>query len=213
MRLVVSGGGSSVVSAFVTQWFLGSAILLCAWGQAPVGEAKKLPGQPQAGEAKRVKVTVVVILANKYWHVVDPQLKLIAEEIRKSYPTYLGFTLASMDWKSLAVDEKSNFPLVENTLVQVVIHKPADKTNMVCLAITPPWQKEILYRSICGKFLPVVTRFDTKEYCPPPAVILALALASSRQSTSALAATTLVTQCRSCDRLILAIRVQPCNGK
>ena len=192
-----------MLSAVLTQRFLGLIALLSAFSQAPA----------LAGEAKRVKVTVVVILANEYWDVVHPQLKPIAEEVRKSYPSFRGFTLVSMDSKSLAVDEKTIFPLVENATVQVVIHKPADMANQVELAITPPWQKEIVYRSICGKFLPIVTRYDTKEFCPPPAVLCALGLGMGRQATSPLAATTLLTQCRSCERLILAIRVQPCNGK
>jgi len=192
-----------VLSAVLTQRLFAVVALLSAYSQAPA----------PVGEAKKVKVTVVVILANDYWDLVDPQLKHIAEEIRKSYPSFRGFTLASMDCKSLDVDEKTTFPLVENATVQVIIHKAADKTNKVDLAITCPWQKEILYRSICGKFLPIVTRYDTREFCPPPAVLNALALAQGGQATSPLAVATLLTQCHKSERLILAIRVQPCNGK
>jgi hypothetical protein len=192
-----------VGAVVLTQRLVGLAAVLGTFCQGPA----------PAGEPKKVKVTVVVILANDYWDVIDPRLKAIAEEVQKTEPTLRGFTIASIDTQSLAVNEKVNIPLVENAAIQVVIKKPADPENKICLSITPPWQKEILYRSICGKFLPVITRYDTEPSVPPPDVVRALALVQSRQSSGALAAVNLLMQSRCRQRLILAIRVQPCNGK
>jgi hypothetical protein len=132
-----------------------------------------------AEQPKRVKVTVVTILATPRNNDVDPRLKGIAEEVQKMSPQLTGFRLVSMASKSLAVDEKASFPLVENQVVQVVIRHSADKYNRVSLAVTPPQQGEIVYRSACGKFLPIVTRYQTLPK----------------------------------ERLIVAVRVQPCNGK
>jgi hypothetical protein len=134
---------------------------------------------PAAKEPKRVKVTVVTILASARNNQVDPRLKAIADEVRTTDPQLTGFKLVSMEWKSLEVDEKASFPLVDKQAAQVVIRHPADKHNRVSLAVTPPQQGEFVYRSACGKFLPIVTRYQTGAQ----------------------------------ERLIVAIRVQPCNGK
>ena len=135
--------------------------------------------QEEAPAARRVKVTVVVILASEKSDNVDPDLKCIAAEVRKRNPQLKGFRLRSMTCRSLAVDEASAFPTIKGETAQVVVRQSMDKTRKVELAVTPPCQGEIVYRTVCGKFLPIVTR------------------------------------CRSADheRLILAIRVQPCPGK
>jgi hypothetical protein len=137
-------------------------------------------GASQPGELpKRVKVTVVTILATEKGDEVDKRLKGIAAEVQRLNPQLKGFKLVSMASKSLAVDEMSSFPLVDEQTAQVVIRHCADASNRVSLAVTPPRQGEITYRAACGKFLPIVTRYQTRDN----------------------------------ERLILAVRVQPCNGK
>ena len=136
--------------------------------------------QPETkGEAPKVKVTLVVILASEEAGEIDPRLKQIAEEIQKHHPQFKSFKLKSMASRSLGEKEKANFGLVEMKTVDIVVKQKADKENRVELAVTPPEQGEIVYRSTCGKFLPIVTRHQTKER----------------------------------ERLILAIRVQPCHGE
>jgi hypothetical protein len=129
--------------------------------------------------APRVKVTVVTILAGDRGDDVDPRLKCVADEVRKLNPQLKSFKLVSMASRSLAVDDKAEFPLVDDQVAQVVIRQRADETNKISLAVTPPRQGEIVYRAACGKFLPIVTRYQTREN----------------------------------ERLILAVRVQPCLGK
>jgi hypothetical protein len=173
-----------------------------------------LVGTPASAQPPRkIKVTMVVILASEHSTQIDPRLKCIAEEVRKHDPTLRGFTLASMAWKSLAVNEKASFALVEETTADVVVHCCGDKNNRVCLGVTPPLQGEIVYRTVCGKFLPIVTRYQTRERIPAKEVVRALAgLAAMRPDGLAVAAAVLCS-CRTRDRLILAVRVQPCNGK
>ena len=79
-----------MLSAALNQWFLSLVVGLCPFFQGPA----------PMGEAKKVKVTVVVILANDYWDVVNPQLVHLAEEIRKAHHNLRGFTLYSMATKS-----------------------------------------------------------------------------------------------------------------
>jgi hypothetical protein len=68
---------------------------------------------------------------------------------------------------------------VDNKDVAITIKHGADQEKRVSLAVVPPDQGEIVYRSVCDKFLPIVTRYHTAAN----------------------------------ERLILAIRVQPCKGE
>ena len=130
-------------------------------------------------QEEKVKVTVVVILASEGKEDVDPELKWIAQEVRKRKPNLKCFKVKSIHSRSLAVDEKASFPLVDEKTARVVVKQVTDKENRVGLAVTAPEQGEILYRTVCGKFLPIITRYQTKSK----------------------------------ERLILAVRVQPCPGK
>jgi hypothetical protein len=136
-------------------------------------------GQPPTAPARRVKVTLVVILASEQGNKIEPLVKCIADQVRKRDPQLKSFRVGSMSKKSLAVGETAAFLVMKGESAQVVIRQAADSSNHVELAITPPCQGEIVYRTVCGKFLPIVTRCvnDKKE------------------------------------RLILAVRVQPCHGK
>jgi hypothetical protein len=172
-----------------------------------------LAGPVPAQEAKKIKVTLVVILASERSEFVDPRLKCIAEEVRKLNPSLHGFTIASMMCRSLAADERAALPLLEGVTADVVVHCCGDKNKRVTLAVTPPLQQEIVYKTVCGKFLPIVTRYRTAERIPPRAVLKALAaVQASRASGPALAAA-VVAASRTRDRLILAVRVQPCHSK
>jgi hypothetical protein len=126
----------------------------------------------------KIKVTVVVILASEEAGPIDPRLKAIAEEVQKRNPNLKSFQLKTMTCKSLKSGEKVKFPLVDDKSAEVTVQHAADKANKVGLAILPPDQGEIIYRTVCGKFLPIVTRCQTKSR----------------------------------ERLILAVRVQPCQG-
>jgi hypothetical protein len=130
-------------------------------------------------EKDPIKVTLVVILASEEGNTIDPQLKAIAAEVRKMNPNLKSFTLKSMQSKSLKPGEKVSLPLVENKKLDMLVKHGADKDNRVSLSIFIPNMSEIEYQTVCGKFLPIVTRCKTKEG----------------------------------ERLILAIRVQPCRGE
>jgi hypothetical protein len=135
------------------------------------------PATSCGGDGK-VKVTLVVILASEEGNTIDPKLAAIAKEVQQLNPGLKSFRLKTMTSRSLAPGEKSNFPLIDDKTAQVIVQHGADKNNKVALAIIPPDQGEIVYRTVCGKFLPIVTRCQTKGK----------------------------------ERLILAVRVQPCQG-
>jgi hypothetical protein len=137
--------------------------------------ASALGQTPCSGQ--KVAVTLVVILAKEEGGRVDPKLKAIAAEVQIKNPSLTSFRIKSMTTRSLAPDDKTLFALVDNKNVAITIKHGADQEKRVSLAVVAPDQGEFVYRCVCGKFLPIVTRYQTKGK----------------------------------ERLILAIRVQPCK--
>jgi len=129
------------------------------------------------GRAEEVKVTVVVILATDRNKEVARELKCIAQEVQKKYPNLTSFRLEQITRKSLPVGKSEQFALVDDEVAMVLVRHAADSKNRVGLTVKAPLQGEIQYTTCCGKFLLIVTRYQTKDE----------------------------------DRLILAIRVQPCK--
>jgi hypothetical protein len=161
--------GIEAVLALVARRVLGHLALVVGLATAP-GAAQEPP--------KNIKVTMVCILASEKPVHVDPKLVAIAKEIQKKKPELHCFKLKCMSCQSLPINKKAAFKLVDQQEVQVTIKQPADMNNHVILIIKPPLQGEIEYETVCGKFLPVITRYETANG----------------------------------ERLILAVRVQPCNG-
>jgi hypothetical protein len=115
------------------------------------------------GEAEKVKVTVAVILASDRHKEVARELKCIAQEVQKKYPALIGFRLGEITCKSLTVGESEKFALVDDEVATVLVRHGADSKNRVGLTVKPPLQGEIQYTTCCGKFLPIVTRYETKD--------------------------------------------------
>jgi hypothetical protein len=130
------------------------------------------------GPDGKIKVTLVVILASEENTKIDPRLKAIAAEVQKLNPNFKGFELKTMTSKSLQTGEKTKFTLIDDKVAHITVQHGADKDNKVGLAVVPPDQGEIIYSTVCGKFLPIVTRCKNKSQ----------------------------------QRLIIAVRVQPCQG-
>ena len=112
---------------------------------------------------ENVKVTVVVILASEEGDHIDKRLKNIAGEIQKQNPKLKSFHLKSMTCKDLTPKEKNTFDLVDDKTAQVVVLHGADDKNRVSLEVTAPNQGKITYQTVCGKFLPIVTPYQTQK--------------------------------------------------
>jgi hypothetical protein len=118
---------------------------------------------PTAMAGERVKVTLVTILATTRDEPVDKRLLCIAREVQKKEPYLKGFKLLNMNCKSLAPAQRWKVKLVDNQEAVVVIHHGADKENRVELKVAAPLQGEIVYGTVCGKFLPIITRYTTRD--------------------------------------------------
>jgi hypothetical protein len=129
--------------------------------------------------AQEVKVTVVTILATKCNNDVDRRLECVAREVRKKEPGLTGFRVERLTCKSVKLGAENSFRLVDNQEATVVVRHGADKNNRVGLTVKPPLMGEVDYTTCCGKFLLIITRYQTKDK----------------------------------ERLIIAVRVQPCNKK
>jgi len=114
-------------------------------------------------EKDPVKVTLVVILASEVGNKIDPKLKAIAEEVQKKEPQLKNFTVKSMKITSAKPGEKFSMPVCDEKKVEMLIKHGADKKNCISLSLFAPSMGEIEYKTVCGKFLPIVTPCKTKN--------------------------------------------------
>ena len=128
---------------------------------------------------RKVRVSVVVILASETDTTIDKQLVCIAREMTKMHPKLKGFRMGPMANESLKIGDAKVFNLPEGKTTTITIQQAADKMDRIQLKVGPPKMGEITYSTPCGKFLPILTPYCTKAN----------------------------------EKLIIAIRVQPCNGK
>jgi hypothetical protein len=118
---------------------------------------------PLWAQAEGVKVSVVAILASEDSTKVDPRLCCIAREVQKMDPKLTGFRFATLTYKSVKVGTSDRFDLVGDQSVMVTVDRSADKDNRVQVKVTPPLMGEITYDTVCGKYLPVITRYRTDK--------------------------------------------------
>jgi hypothetical protein len=129
---------------------------------------------------EKIKVTLVVVVASEKPGPTDKCLQELAELVKKKNPRLQSFKVQSMSCESVAVNEKTEFKLVDDKKAYIIIKHGANDQNKVKLAVhCPDLVGEVVYRSVCGKFLPIMTNYRTPRD----------------------------------QMVILAIRVQPCNGE
>ena len=83
--------------------------------------------------------------------------------MRKTHKKLTGFQMVKITRKSLAIGAKDTFELVGDQKASVTVKQGANETNRVEVKIAPPRMGEITYDTCCGKFLPIVTPFRTKN--------------------------------------------------
>jgi hypothetical protein len=121
------------------------------------------PKDAERANEKSVDVAVIAILATDRNDKIDPKLACIAREVRKSHKDLTGFQLSRMTRRSLTIGVKSDFEVVGGQKVGVTVVQGADEKNRVQVKLAPPGVGEITYDTCCGKFLPIVTEYRTKD--------------------------------------------------
>jgi hypothetical protein len=114
-------------------------------------------------EKDPVKVTLVIILASEKGDKVDKHLKMLAQEVQKTHPHLKSFTSKTQMSPSLKPNEKTSLLCVDDQMVEMLVKHGADKDNLVSVAIKAPMMSPLEYKSVCGKFLPIVTPYKTKK--------------------------------------------------
>jgi hypothetical protein len=112
---------------------------------------------------RQVRVSVLIILASEKDDKIDAKLKCIAREVRKTHPKLKGFRMGQLSCRSLAVGACEKFEVLEGQKACVTVQRAADKMERVRLKVGPPSMGEITYSTPCGKFLPILTPFRTKQ--------------------------------------------------
>ena len=141
--------------------------VLCRRGAFAVAAlllALPAPSAPaKCGDKRKVRVSVVVILATERDDKVDPKLKCIAAEVKKYHPKLTGFHMETISCQSGSVDQPGEFKRVDDKVASVTVQRAADARGRVRLKVVPPQMGEITYSTPCGKFLPIVTRYHTRK--------------------------------------------------
>ena len=121
------------------------------------------PKEAGRGNEKSVDVAVIAILATDRNDKIDPKLACIAKQVSKTHKDLTGFQLATTMRRSLTIGVKSTFEVVGGQKVGVTVEHGADEKDRVQVKVAPPGMGEITYDTCCGKFLPIVTEFRTKD--------------------------------------------------
>jgi hypothetical protein len=138
----------------------GTLLALAAVFAGPTADGRQGPEDADKG---RVKVSVIAILASDRDDMIDSRLKCIACEVQKTHKKLKGFQVSHMTCRSLAVGARGTFDLVADQTATVTVQHGADKDDRVELKVAPPQMGEITYDTCCGKFLPIVTPFRTRN--------------------------------------------------
>src|SRR5579862_3073342 len=76
---------------------------------------------PAKKQDQKIKVTVVVILANDRCSFVDPRLKLIAVAAKSKKPELTGFNVFSMTQATVEVSEKLKVQCVDKSSTEITV--------------------------------------------------------------------------------------------
>ena len=118
---------------------------------------------PSRAEDENIEVKVVAVLATGENTKVDTRLKVLAPEVAKTHPHLTGFAVETQAKKSMKIGETASFPLVDNVEVTVTLKARDEKTGCVTVLVKPPTLGEIKYSCCCGKYMPFITRHETKD--------------------------------------------------
>jgi hypothetical protein len=138
-------------------------VFMFCMGIALVLLAPLAAAPPKGAKKDTVEVAVIAILATDRHNQINPKLDCIARQVRKTRKELTGFQLATMTSQPLPIGVSHVFEVVGNQKVGVTVLRGADEKDRVQVKVAPPGMGEITYDTCCGKFLPIVTEFRTKD--------------------------------------------------
>ena len=118
---------------------------------------------PPASE-ERVNITVAVILANGDGKV-DEKLTCVAKEVRKTHPKLTGFHLGTMTTLPVTLGTAEKFKLEDGQEATISVKHCTACPGRFCLEVkSKALVGEMTYSSVCGKYFPLVTGYQTKDH-------------------------------------------------
>ncbi|MFL5328433.1 MAG: hypothetical protein ACJ8C4_05920 [Gemmataceae bacterium] len=118
---------------------------------------------PSIQAADEAQITVVAILANDRDKLINSDLKNIAAEVQKKHPGFTGFRLERQTVKKVALKQKEIFPLIDDVSAEVTVNSYDAKENKSNATIKAPHSGEVTYAIAGEKYVPIVTRYQTKD--------------------------------------------------
>jgi hypothetical protein len=118
---------------------------------------------PAVVRADDVQVTLLVILASEQDSKIDPRLQCVAQQVRKTYPELKGFRVEEILHESIPVGKKKDFELIGDQKATVRVVHGCDEEDRMLLKLKVEGFGEVDYKTCCGKFFPVMTRYRTKD--------------------------------------------------
>lgn len=146
-------------SRIICRWVL----MLCVVAAVPSLFAEnKEKDKPK--DCRKVRVTVLVVLASETKKEVAKQLECLAAKVREheGMKNLVGFRIDTLSKRSLTMGVAERFELSEGLSTHVVVQSACAKMKRICLKIGPPQMGDITYATPCGKFLPIITPYKTK---------------------------------------------------
>ena len=110
-----------------------------------------------------VKVCVIVLLATDQNEPVDDRVACIARRVRETYPKLIGFKVHKMMSQMVPVGSHATFDLIDDQKFGVSVDPGANPSDHVQIKIEPPSLGAITYETPCGKFMPIVTPYQTAD--------------------------------------------------
>jgi len=111
---------------------------------------------------RKIRITVVAVLASSTDREVDRRLADLAPELRKKDPSWTGFKVERVNCETIELGGRKSFPLVDDCEV-VIFVKEREESGCVRLLIKPATLGDISYSCCCDKFFPVITRYETRD--------------------------------------------------
>jgi hypothetical protein len=118
---------------------------------------------PVAARAENVQVTVLVILASEQDTKADLRLQCIAQQVRKKYPELKGLRVEGILHESVQVGKKKTFELIGGQKATINVLHGCDEEERIGLTVKVKGFGEMDYKCRCGKFLPLMTEYRTKD--------------------------------------------------
>jgi hypothetical protein len=110
-----------------------------------------------------VRITVVIVLASESHKEVNDKIKEVADAVQQKHPNLTGFKLQRTLVENIERGKTGTFKLPGDAKMEVSVHSQLDENGCLTLTIKPPTLGEITYHCKCGRYFPILTKFQPNK--------------------------------------------------